>query len=48
MVYHIYALLLSTTFVTTQICHEQFVALHSEPILSDLAMLWEKKFGGLK
>ena len=31
-----------------QICREQFVALHSEPILKDLAEFWELKFGGLK
>ena len=31
-----------------QICREQFVALHNEPILKDLAEFWELKFGGLK
>ena len=30
-----------------QICREQFVALHSEPILEDLANYLEDKFGGM-
>ncbi|KAL5483992.1 hypothetical protein EMCRGX_G020417 [Ephydatia muelleri] len=31
-----------------KLCREQFVALHSEPLLSDLGELFEAKFGGLK
>ena len=30
-----------------QICREQFVTLHNEPILSDLAEFLENKFGDL-
>ncbi|CAI8041871.1 DNA-directed RNA polymerase, mitochondrial, partial [Geodia barretti] len=30
-----------------QICREQFVTLHNEPILSDLAQFLEHKFGDL-
>ena len=31
-----------------QFCREQFVALHGEPILQDLAQFMEHKFGGLE
>ncbi len=31
-----------------QFCREQFVALHEEPILEDLADAWEEKYGGLE
>ena len=29
-------------------CREQFVELHKQPILQDLATFWEEKFGGLE
>lgn len=35
------------TYVYLQICREQFVTLHNEPILSDLASFLEQKFGNL-
>jgi len=34
--------------VYSQCCREQFVALHEEPILEDLADYWERKFGALE
>ncbi len=31
-----------------QFCREQFVVLHEEPILEDLADVWEENYGGLE
>lgn len=36
------------SFSEYKICREQFVSLHNEPILDDLADFFEKKYGGLE
>ena len=47
-VYAIAMCVLNYHTALTQHCREQFVVLHKQPILQDLAAFWEAKFGGLK